>query len=284
LIPVETSPTEKHHEEDEKQDSPKTRRMNHGRAGDYRGYFVWFAAAISTMSIFSFQNFYFSDIGLITNTVEPASICGAFVVSFLCARRYGFKLRERWFDRIWFFIMLGMASWAAANIVWSTDYFLGIAVPYPGLSDYFYLGADVPLAAALIMYFRPFYSTLTLRRIAFSAFIIAISAGIIIGFVMRSEFAMTQPLTSTITDLAYPISDIVLLSLTILNLAIFIGGTISKWWILFGAGIVLYIIADELFLYQNSKGTYYNGSLSDMAYVLSYLVFALAYYVHRREL
>ena len=95
---------------------------------------------------------------------------------------------------------------------------------------------------------------------------------------------MTQPLTSTITDLLYPITDIILLSLTILNLAIFMGGTISRWWMMFGAGIVLYIIADELFLYQESKGTYYNGSTSDIAYVLSYLVFALAYYVHRREL
>jgi hypothetical protein len=180
--------------------------------------------------------------------------------------------------------MLGMGSWAAANIAWSAVYFLGIAVPYPGLSDYFYLGADVPLAAALIMYFRPFSSVLTLRRLAISVFVIAISAGIIIGFVMRSEFAMTQPLTSTITDLLYPITDIILMSLTILNLAIFIGGTISKWWIMFGAGIVLYIVADELFLYQNSKGTYYNGSSSDIAYVLSYLVFALAFYVHRREL
>ena len=236
------------------------------------------------MSVFIFQKFYFSEIGQITNIGEPASICVAFVVSFLCARRYGFKLRERWFDRIWFFIMLGMASWTVANIVWSTDYFLGLTVPYPGLSDYFYLGADVPLAIALIMYFRPFSATLTLRRIGVSALIIAVSAGVIIGFVMRSEFAMTQPLTSTITDLAYPISDIVLLSLTILNLAIFIGGTISKWWILFGAGIVLYIIADELFLYQESKGTYYNGSSSDIMYVLSYLVFALAFYVHAREL
>jgi hypothetical protein len=236
------------------------------------------------MSVFIFQKFYFSEIGQITNIVEPGSIWIAFVVSFICARRYGFKLRERWFDRIWFLIMLGMASWVVANTAWSTDYFLGLAVPYPGLSDYFYLGADVPLAAALIMYLRPFIPVLTVRRVGFCAFIIAVSAGVIIGFVMRSEFAMTQPLTSTITDLAYPISDIVLLSLTILNLAIFIGGTISKWWILFGAGIVFYIIADELFLYQESKGAYYNGSSSDMMYVLSYLVFALAFYVHTREL
>jgi len=269
---------------EKKQVPSNSKRRRKGRLDHYIGYFVWLFLAISTMSVFSFQNFYFSEIGLITNTVEPASICGAFIVSLLCARRYGFKLKERLFDRIWSLIMVGMGLWAAANVVWSTDYFLGIAVPYPGLSDYFYLGADVPLAAALIMYFRPFSAALTLRRLAICALVIAVSAGIIIGFVMRSEFAITQPLTSTITDLLYPITDIILMSLTILNLAIFIGGTISKWWIMFGAGIVFYIIADELFLYQNSQGTYYNGSSSDIAYVLSYLVFALAYYVHRREL
>ncbi|MDA4130484.1 MAG: hypothetical protein OK457_06910 [Thaumarchaeota archaeon] len=284
MLPAETDPTQKQLKEKEKHDRSTTRRMKRSQTSDYIGYIVWLVAAISATSVFSFQNFYFSKIGQITNIVEPASICGAFVVSFLCARRYGFKLRERVFDRIWFFIMLGMALWAAANIVWSSNYFLGIAVPYPGLSDYFYLGADIPLAAALVMYFRPFSTALTLRRLGICAIVTAVSAGIIIGFVMRSEFAITQPLTATITDLAYPISDIVLLSLTILNLAIFIGGTIGKWWILNGAGIVLYIVADELFLYQNSQGTYYNGSSSDMVYVLSYLVFALAYYVHRREL
>jgi hypothetical protein len=283
MIPAETHSTEEQGS-NEKQDSSNSQKMKQGGIGLYTGYIVWLSVAISAMSIFGFQSFYFSDIGTITNTVEPGSICGAFVVSFLCARRYGFKLRERWFDRIWFLVMLGMGLWAVANIVWSTDYFLGIPVPYPGLSDYFYLGADAPIAAALIMYFRPFSSTLTLRRLGISAFVIAISSGIIIGFVMRSEFAMTQPLTSTITDLLYPITDIILLSLTILNLAIFMGGTISKWWMIFGAGIVLYIIADELFLYQESKNAYYNGSTSDIAYVLSYLVFALAYYIHRREL
>lgn len=268
---------------EEIQDPSNTRTMK-SQTSDYLGYIVWLVVAACAMLVMCFQSFYFSEIGTITNIVEPASICGAFVVSFFCAHRYGYKLRERWIDRIWFLIMLGMGSWVIANMVWSTDYFLGIAVPYPGLSDYFYLGADIPLATALIMYFRPFSSILTLRRLAICAFIVAISAGIIIGFVMRSEFAMRQPLTSTITDLAYPISDIVLLSLTILNLAIFMGGTISKWWLLNGAGILLYIIADELFLYQESKGTYYNGSTSDIFYVLSYLVFALAFYVHRREL
>ena len=166
MIPAETHPTEERGSE-EKQNPSNSRKMKQNGISRYAGYIVWLAVAISAMLVFTLQSFYFSDIGLITNTVEPASICGAFIVSFLCARRYGFKLRERWFDRIWFLVMLGMGSWAVANLVWSTDYFLGIAVPYPGLSDYFYLGADAPIAAALIMYFRPFSSTLTLRRLAF---------------------------------------------------------------------------------------------------------------------
>jgi hypothetical protein len=177
-----------------------------------------------------------------------------------------------------------MGLWATANVVWSTFFFLGVAVPYPGPPDYFYLSADIPLAVALTIYFRSFSSALTRRRLTIAVVIIVASAAVIIGFVIRSEFAITQPLIATITDLAYPISDIVLLSLTILSLAIFFGGSFSKWWFLFGTGIVLYIIADELFLYQNSQGTYYNGSSSDIAYVLSYLVFALAFYVHKREL
>ena len=264
----------------QEQKSEKARMTKHSRIG----YVVWIAITIAASSVFALQNLYFSYIGQITNIVEPASICGAFLVSLLCARRYGFKLRERAFDRIWFSIALGMGLWAVANIMWSTFFFLGVTVPYPGPPDFFYLGADIPLTVALTMYFKSFSSALTRRRLLVAVVIIASSALVIIGFVIRSEFAISQPLNATITDLAYPISDIVLFSLTVLSLAIFYGGTFSKWWFMFGAGIVLYIIADELFLYQNSLGTYYNGSSSDITYVLSYLVFALAFYVHKREL
>ena len=260
---------------------PKKKKQ---RRTKYFGYYVWLLISISAMLVMVLQKFYFSQIGVITNILEPGSISGAFLVSLYCSYRYGFRLRERWLDRIWFSIMLGMAMWTTANIVWSTDYFLGLTVPYPGLSDYFYLGAVIPVAAALIMYLRPFSQVLTFRRLLISVLFIAITAGIIIGFVMRSEFAMTQPLEATITDLAYPITDIVMFALTTLNLAVFIGGTFSKWWIIFAIGILLYIVADELFLYQESLGTYYNGSSSDVFYVLSYLVFGLAYYVHKREL
>jgi len=262
-------PTEKEQIEQKQEEVLERTRKTRQISSNIWPYVAWLAVAIAASSVLALQSLYFSYIGQITNTVEPASICGAFVVSLLCARKYGFKIRRRPFDRIWFSIALGMGLWAAANITWSTSFFLGVAVPYPGLPDYFYLSADIPLAAALTMYFRLFSSALTLRRLTISIAIIAVSASVIIGFVLRSEFAMTQPLASTITDLAYPISDIVLLSLTILSLAIFFGGSFSKWWFLFGAGIVLYIIADELFLYQNSQGTYYNGSSSDFPYVLS---------------
>ena len=85
------------------------------------------------------------------------------------------------------------------------------------------------------------------------------------------------------TDMIYPTLDLTLLSLTILSLAIFIGGAIEKWWLFFGAGATLYVIGDEFFLYQVANGTYYNGSVDDLIFLLAYLTFALAFYVHRKE-
>ena len=84
MIPAETQPTEERGSE-EKQNSSNSEKMKQSGIRLYMGYIVWLAVAISAMLIFSFQSFYFSDIGLITNTVEPGSICGAFIVSFLCA-------------------------------------------------------------------------------------------------------------------------------------------------------------------------------------------------------
>jgi len=74
------------------------------------------------------------------------------------------------------------------------------------------------------------------------------------------------------------------LSLVILSLAIFAGGSMGKWWIILAAAIILDIVGDELFLYQVAAGTYYNGGIDDLLYVWAYLLVGLSFALHRREL
>jgi len=172
-----------------------------------------------------------------------------------------------------------------AELTWATYYFfLNVPVPYPSIADIFYIGAYAPLSVGVFMYFRAFSGALTRQRIFASAATIAAAAVLVFTFVIPIELSIGNPPLETITDLIYPALDLVLFSLAVLSLAIFLGGTIGKWWILFVGAIILDIVADEYFLYLEAKGTYYNGSFDDLIYLWAYLIFALAFYIHKKEL
>jgi hypothetical protein len=158
-----------------------------------------------------------------------------------------------------------------------------VEVPYPSMADIFYTLGYAPIIIALVLYFKTFSVALSKRRLAVAGAIIALATMLVVGFVLPIEFAGGNPLSTIITDLLYPILDLALLSLTILSLTMFIGGTIAKWWVVFGVGSIIYIIADELFLYQVTIGTYYNGGMDDLLFLLGYLTFGLAFYVHKME-
>ena len=137
--------------------------------------------------------------------------------------------------------------------------------------------------AALLLYLGIFRVGLSRARLAVAIGIIVAAVAIAMALVLPLEFSRGLSNVSILTDLMYPILDLTLFSLTMLSLAIFMGGTISRWWLTFGAASVLYVIGDEFFLYQIAAGTYYNGSLDDLIFILGYLTFALAFFAHRRE-
>jgi len=247
-------------------------------------YLITSAILLLVTAVFGFQSFYPKSIGPISNVLPSVLAGAAFVSAGLCVRKYGLKLSEN-FARIWFLFALGPACWLIAEITWAAYYFfLNIPIPYPSIADIFYLAAYVPLSIGVFMYFRAFSGALTRRRLIASVGTIAAATILVFTFVIPTELSIGNPPVETITDLAYPALDLVLFSLAVLSLAIFLGGSIGKWWILLAGAIILDIIADEYFLYLEAKGTYYNGSFDDLIYLWAYLIFALAFYVHKKEL
>jgi len=242
------------------------------------------AVGIIVSLVYGLQQFYPNLIGPISNVVPTIFASGAFVAAFSCARKYGFKLRERDFDRIWLCFSLGTASWIFAELSWAIYYFSGVSVPYPGIPDIFYLAAYVPMGLAIYLYFKAFGGALTVLRRTVSIGIIGLSVSLVLAIVLPIEFSQARSGATIVTDLAYPVADLLLLSLTVLSLAIFAGGSMSKWWYLLAGAIILDIVADELFLYQVANVTYYNGGIDDLLYVWAYLLFALSFYLHNREL
>jgi hypothetical protein len=246
-------------------------------------YAVSLVAGIAIALVYGLQSFYPDLIGSFSNILTPLSASGAFVSSLLCSRKYGYKLLSHYFDRIWFLFTVSMMLSALGEFTWASYYFSNVSVPYPSIADVFYLGSYAPLIFAQALYFRAFSSVLTKKRLAISLAVIITCGIIVFQLVLPTEFAGNPSVLTVIDDQIYLIMDMALLSLTILSLAIFSGGTMARWWTILAAGFALDIIGDEVFFYQNAQGTYYNGSLSDALYVFAYLFLALAFYIHRKQ-
>jgi len=262
---------------------PIPRPKGDGGLSSLPGFPLWAAAMVAVTLIFAFQPLYPSSIGPVSNILPAACALTAFLCSLSCLRRYGFD-RKLDFSAIWFLFTIGTGLWVLAESTWAFYYFvLKIAVPYPSLADIFYTGGYLPIIAGLLGYLSTFWVALTRRRLGYA--VVAIGAGVTLAllFVLPVELGQNLPTINFLTDMIYPVLDLVLLSLAVLSLAIFTGGRIAKWWMLFGAGATLYVIGDEFFLYQVAHGTYYNGSVDDLIFLLGYLTFAMAFYAHRKE-
>lgn len=247
-------------------------------------YATWGACALGIIIVFSFQKFYPGYIGSFSNIITPIIAGAAFLSALSCLRKYGRNPRKK-FDRVWIYFSAAMASWMIAEITWGIYYFfLNVPVPYPSVADFFYLGAYLPMGAALGTYYVTFRAGMTVQKKILSSVIVALAALLVIVPVLLTEFAMSRPGTTTLLDVLYPICDLILIALATFSFVLFFGGTLGQWWTALGVGIILDVLGDETFLYQAATNTYYNGSFSDVFYILAYLMFGLAFYIHRREL
>jgi hypothetical protein len=248
------------------------------------GFRAWLASVIAVSLVFALQPLYPGLIGPISNFLPAACAATAFISAVYCSRRYGFGLSSRGFESVWSLFTLGTGLWILAEATWAFYYFiLKVQVPYPSAADVFYVGGYLPIMAGLIGYLDMFRAGLSKRRLGFALVAIGVAVTLALTFVMPVELGRNLSAINVLTDMLYPVLDLVLVSLTILCLAIFLGGTIAKWWMIFGTGAILYVIGDEFFLYQVANHTYYNGSVDDLIFLLGYLTFALAFYVHRKE-
>jgi hypothetical protein len=85
-------------------------------------------------------------------------------------------------------------------------------------------------------------------------------------------------------DIAYPALDLCLLGYALLALLIFMRGRIAFAWALISSAIFMDVLADMLFTYTTLQGTYFNGHPLELAFHFGYTLYALAFYVHTKEL
>ena len=180
--------------------------------------------------------------------------------------------RSRW-------VLLGASSfaWAAGETVWAYyDLVRHVSVPFPSLADVGFLGA-VPLALAGILLFPSSPRTGRRshpgdpRRVHHRRF----DAFCQLGDGPRSFVNQHQDgvLKQTLS-LAYPASDVVMVSLVVILLArAGRRGRASLGLVM--AGIVAFAISDSAFAYMTELNNYANGTVLDTGWVAGYLLIGL---------
>jgi hypothetical protein len=180
--------------------------------------------------------------------------------------------RSRW-------VLLGASSfaWAAGETVWAYyDLIRGVSVPFPSLADVGFLCA-VPLAVAGLLLFpsSPRRAADRIQGILDGCIIagsmLFASWATVLGPLYRQHQggALKQTLS-----LAYPASDVVMVSLVVILLArAGRRGRASLGLVM--AGIVAFAIADSAFAYMTELNNYSNGTILDAGWVAGYLLIGL---------
>ena len=188
----------------------------------------------------------------------------------------GVLVREE--RRSWIALGLGVLAWAAGEIIYTLKYGTATA-PVPSLADPFYL-AYYP--GALYAVWR-----LARQRLA-SADRYLILDGLISSFAAAAvvSAAIFGAVWSTaghkpeevLTNLAYPVGDMLLLAAAI-GVFSLTGWRPGRAWLVLGAGFVVGMVADSIYLYQQAVGTYHVGEVTDSLWPAAMLALAVAAWV-----
>lgn len=173
------------------------------------------------------------------------------------------------------FISIGAICWGIGQMFWSLYYNIinKVNVPYPSLSDVGYSLSFPFLAVGLVNLSKATGARLSLRHGVgkIAALLITLVAGVAAYFLLivvaRHGVDLSEGRLKLFFDLAYPIGDLLIFSLSLLIYGLsfkYLGGR-YKWptlSILFG--LIVLFIGDFTFSYTTTVGSYYNGHWVDL--------------------
>ena len=188
--------------------------------------------------------------------------------------------------RALFYLSSGLLTWGFGNVVW-TFYVLvlNVDVPYPSLADLFYI-ISWPLWGAGLYYLGTAagikfklrsksslipIATLPLLMIAFSYYLIIVLA-------RGGVFIDNQDLLKTMFDLAYPFLDAIIVAEIFLIFGLTFKQVQKRYrtpltFLLLG--ILTNYVADFMFSYSTTNGTFYDGSVVDMLFASAMFFIAI---------
>jgi two-component system, cell cycle response regulator len=202
--------------------------------------------------------------------------CVGICAGLTCIAR-GLLTKER---AAWILVGVGVFSWSAGDIYWTAALETAKNPPFPSLADAGYLGLYLPVYLGLGMLIRRrvihFSASVWLDGLIAACAVSAVASGIVLAQVWHTS---TGDFAAVATNMAYPVGDALLLSLVIAAFA-FSGWSIDRTWLLLGAGLAVFGVADSIYLVQVADGTYKVGTTLDLGWPAGFALIAVAASTH----
>ena len=191
----------------------------------------------------------------------------------LCLARAGWDRRHR---LAWALLGLGPIAYSLGDLVYYAYEHAGAEAPYPSYADPGWLMLYPLVNAGLVLLVRA-----QLARVRTSLWLDGLVGGLgaaaLLGAaVLRPVLSMTGGSTAVVlTNLAYPVGDLALLTVLILVFNLHAWRPGRSWWLLAAAPATL-LVVDSVYLLQASSGTYVDGGLTDLGWPLAFVALGLA--------
>jgi two-component system, sensor histidine kinase and response regulator len=179
----------------------------------------------------------------------------------------------------WALLAAAAASWTVGEVIWSWyEVFQGMPVPFPSAADAGFL-LEIPLAIAGVLALTSAPRRMATRGEAVLAGAIVALSLLFVAWALglRAVYEQSlQPVPATFIGLAYPIGDIVVITVLITALRRVSRPQLGRMLLLIG-GLAANTVADSAFTYLNADGSYGAiGSILDAGWVVGFLLIALA--------
>ena len=183
----------------------------------------------------------------------------------------------------WLAMTANLGLWATADLMWTLHFGQMDDPPFPNLADAFYLAtypcAYVGLGLLLRARLRPVRASLWLDGAVSGLTLAAVTTALLYAPLLS---ATEGDPTTVAVSLAYPVGDLLLLCSV--GVALAITGWRPGWsWGLIALSIALTAIADAVYSYLESAGTYADGSTLSTMWPASVLAMAAAAWSPRRR-
>ncbi len=175
----------------------------------------------------------------------------------------------------WLLIGAGVTAWTAGEIYYTAVLWDESSPPIPSPADAGFLLFPPLLFAgmfALLKQRAHMRLALLVDGIAAGLAVSALSAAIVFQAVLKHVEG--EPL-AVATSLAYPLADLILLSVGVGALAT-TGWRLDRTWALLAAGILVFWFADSMYLVRTAEGVYQAGGWFDLGWWLGLWLIALA--------